>query len=624
MKTGFFKLTFQFILFFFLLFLNISAQDILPKTREWSGTSEMLIAGKNHPWITHTEVSDFKTTPSYEETIQWLRKLSSASPLLSMESIGISPEGREIYLITASKDKNPDPSELKKSGKPLLFVEAGIHAGEIDGKDAGMMLLRDIAFGGKDYLLNRVNLIFIPVLNVDGHERTSPFNRINQRGPENMGWRTNSQNMNLNRDFAKLDTREVRSVVRIMNEYDPDLFVDIHVTDGIDYQYDITMGSVGVHGYSPASAKYLSEQFYPFVYSKLRKMGHIPGPIMFAFNDVDYRDGLIEYSSGPSFSDNYGDVRHIPSVLVENHSLKPYRQRVLGTYVLIEACLELLDKNSEMLRQAKETDQSSREKTVIKGFQIPQFKSLGMWGNIGDSKPDSDIPPDTLEILGISSRRNISQITGKEYVEWTGSPVTIRTPVYRMNEPSGYLSLPKAYWIPAAWNEVIERLQIHGIKIEITKEVIIKEVEMYRITEFEFGKSPYENRMRVTGKPVAEMRKESFPAGSVRIPTDQDLAELIALLLEPSSSDSYLQWGFFLPIFSRTEYAETYALEPLARKMLQESEQLRQEFEKKKAEDPSFASDPDQILRWFYRQSPHFDEKYLLYPVGRELQGGAN
>ncbi len=596
----------------------INSQSLLPGIREWKGNSESLITAKDNPWVTPAELSEFATTPTYKETMSWLQKLCDASPLLSMNSIGKSPEGREIYMITATKSKLKSASGLKKSGKVLIFIEAGIHPGEIDGKDAGMMLLRDIVFGGKASLLDHVNLVFIPILNVDGHERVSPFNRINQRGPDNMGWRTNSQNLNLNRDFAKLDTREVRAVIKVFNEYDPDLFVDIHVTDGADYQYDITMGSVGIHGYSPKTAQWLNNSFYPAVYDKLEIMGHVPGPLIFSFNYLDFKDGIVEYTSGPSFSDNYGDARHIPSVLVENHSLKPYRQRVLGTYVFLEGCLEFLSQNGLELRKVRNADRAERNPDVAMEFQIPQFRDIGMFGKIGENLPQSDIPPDTIELLAISNHRSQSEITGGEYVEWTGEPVSIRTPIYRMNEPSHVITLPKAYWIPAAWTEVIERLQLHGIKMEITRETREVEVEMYRITGFEFRKTPYENHMNVNGKPVPETRKEIFPAGSARISTDQYLAELLALLLEPVSTDSYLQWGFFLPIFNRTEYAENYVMEPLAKKMLEESDELKKEFEKKKANNPAFANDPDQIYHWFYSKSPYFDERYLLYPVGRE------
>ena len=201
----------------FCISLSSAAQSFLPPVMDWHGRSESFIAQSNNPWITTAEKSGFQTTPDYKETMSWFKKLAAASPLLTMVSIGKSVEGRDIYMIIASTEKNTTAAALKKSVKPILLVQAGIHSGEIDGKDAGMMLLRDIAFGNKKSLLDKVNFLFIPILNVDAHEHSSPYNRPNQRGPQNQGWRTNAQNLNLNRDYAKIDTREIRSVIKLMN-----------------------------------------------------------------------------------------------------------------------------------------------------------------------------------------------------------------------------------------------------------------------------------------------------------------------------------------------------------------------------------------------------------------------
>ena len=303
--------------------LSVNAQSILPPAIEWNGKSESLIAKPNNTWITPIEKSNFVTTPTYNETMSWLKKLADASPLLTMISIGKSVEGRDINMIIASTEKNITAAALKTSGKPLLLVQAGIHSGEIDGKDAGMMLLRDIAFGNKKDLLNKVNFLFIPILSVDAHERSSPYNRPNQRGPQNMGWRTNAQNLNLNRDYAKLDTKEIRSVIKVMNDYDPVLYMDIHVTDGADYQYDITFGGMGEQGYSPAIQHWLAKTYKPTADKDLIANGHIPGQLTNAFNGKDFSQGNIALNGGPRFSDSYGDSRHLASILVENHSLKP-------------------------------------------------------------------------------------------------------------------------------------------------------------------------------------------------------------------------------------------------------------------------------------------------------------
>jgi hypothetical protein len=301
-----------------------SRQAIMPPELKWSGKSQALVVAKNDAWITPAEQSDLTRTPRYDETVKWLQKLVAAAPELKMISLGKSPEGRDIWMVIASKERAFTPAALRATGKPIFLAQAGIHSGEIDGKDAGMMLLRDMTVAGKKRdLLDGANLLFIPILSVDAHERFSTHGRINQRGPIETGWRTNARNLNLNRDYAKRDTPELRALIRAINEWNPDLYFDLHVTDGADYQYDITFGCTGKHGYSPAIATWLDEALRPHVERDLKAMGHIPGPLVFPVNGRDFQQGIIDFTAGPRFSNAYGDARHLPTVLVENHSLKP-------------------------------------------------------------------------------------------------------------------------------------------------------------------------------------------------------------------------------------------------------------------------------------------------------------
>ena len=235
-------------------------QPFLPPAPEWDGASRALLRGDSDPWVTAFEsdpAHDF--SPDYAATRAWFDRLDAASDLIRIEQFGTSPEGRPIYAVIASRDGAAfDPS------KPVLLAQAGIHPGEIDGKDAGMMLLRDIAFYGKDDLLDRVNLILIPILSVDGHERASAYSRPNQRGPRIQGWRNTATNQNLNRDYMKLDQAEMQAVRGLIVKYRPDLYVDIHVTDGMDYQYDVTYGFNGENGTfsrSPNSSQWLDAVF---------------------------------------------------------------------------------------------------------------------------------------------------------------------------------------------------------------------------------------------------------------------------------------------------------------------------------------------------------------------------
>jgi murein tripeptide amidase MpaA len=611
---------------FSILFLTIAtspAQSILPPAREWKGKSELLIAKANNPWITPTEKANFITTPDYAQTMSWLKKLSDASPLLSMISIGKSPEGRDIFMIIASADKIVTSAALKNSSKPLLFVQAGIHAGEIDGKDAGMMLLRDIAFGDKKQLLDAVNLLFIPILNVDGHERSSAYNRPNQRGPQNMGWRTNAENLNLNRDYAKQDTKEIRAVTNVINEYDPLLYMDIHVTDGADYQYDITFGGHGQQGYSQGIATWLSTKFKPRADEDLKANGHIPGPLLFAVNNRDFSQGNILLLGEPRFSNAYGDVRHMASVLVENHSLKPFKQRVLGTYVLLESTMRLLATDGQSLREGTKADRAKRAAQLPMKWNVPQMPNAVTF-NAHANESNNSVVPDSMDLLGIESMLVKSPVTNAEYVDWTGKAIVTRIPTYKATEASELISRPKAYYVPASSYEVIERLKRHGIQMEMLQQPREVSVEMYRIHDAKFQNAdgraqPFEGHIQVTATTSVEVRKQSFAAGSAVISTDQPLGDLAMLLLEPKSTDSYFSWGFFNQIFQRTEYIEAYVMEPTIKKMLEDSPELKTEFEKKKLADTSFANNSNAIFTWFYSKTNYYDDRYLLYPVGREL-----
>jgi hypothetical protein len=202
--------------------------------------------------------------------------------------------------------------------------------------------------------------------------------------------------------------------------------------------------------------------------------------------------------------------------------------------------------------------------------------------------------------------------------EWTGKPVTMELPDLQVTEASISVTRPRAYWIPAAWSDVTERLSLHGIQFQRTEAPREIDVEMYRITSAKYDSVPYEGHVRVAPAVKAERRRQSYAAGSARVPTDQPLGDLAMLLLEPESPDSFLQWGFFHEILQATEYVEGYIMEPMAEKMLAEDPKLREAFTRKLLEDPVFAADPDARLQWFYQQTPHFDASWRLYPVGRE------
>ncbi|WP_372366716.1 M14 family metallopeptidase [Candidatus Uabimicrobium sp. HlEnr_7] len=574
----------------------------LPPEIPWQGNSEKLVVANDHSEITPIEKSKFAVTPRYEETIAWMHNLANRIPQFHMYSIGKSDEGREIWMLVASKEQLFTPQKITKSDKAIFLAQAGIHSGEIDGKDAGMMLLRDMAFRNKMDLLDHCHLLFIPILSVDGHENFSLFNRVNQRGPHKCGWRTNAKNLNLNRDYAKLDTPELQSLIKVINNWKPDLYFDIHVTDGADYQYDITFGYNGggfisTECYATNIAQWLNKKFTPHVSTDLSASGHIPGPLVFAMNGSNIYDGVQDWTALQRFSNGYGDVRDLPTILVENHSLKPYKQRVLGTYILLESTMKLLGKESTSLRTAINKDKKQRPQQVVIDW-LPDVKS------------------ENTDFRGVSFTHKQSAITGSKIVQWTGKAEEMNIPVYRTPGAKHKVDRPKAYWISPSWKEVIHRLKIHGVKMETISQAKKVEVDMYSITNHKLG-TPFEGHIQVKNVEVKmQTTQKLFPKGSVRISTDQDLGDLVILLLEPKSPDSFFQWGFFLEIFQRTEYIEAYVMEPLAQKMLDKDPQLVKKFKEYCAENPKAGA--HQKLQWFYQQTPYFDTRWQMYPVGIE------
>lgn len=576
-------------------------RPVLPPEIPWKGKSLSLALEPGHPWATPAEQALLNRTPRYDETVAYLKRLAAAAPELRLVSLGSSPEGRDLWMVIASKERAFTPEALRETGKPTLFAQACIHAGEMDGKDAGLMLLRDMTvLGTKRSLLDRANFLFVPILSTDGHERFSGFSRINQRGPEEGGWRTSARNLNLNRDYGKLDAPELRAVVQGLERWKPDLYLDLHVSDGLDYQYDVTWIFNGAHAWSPAIARWLEQRWVPRATRDLEAMGHVPGPYLMLREDTDPAKGILDVTTGIRFSQGYGDARHLPTVIVETHSLKPYAQRVLGTYVVLESSLALLGSERDSLRKAIREDEARRP------AEVPlDWKESDRGG--------------TITIKGIDFRVSDSTISGGKRVEWTGRPAEMTLPLQRWDAAKAAARRPIAYWVPAAATDVIERLALHGIRMERLSRAREVDVEMDRFSEVTFDPEPFEGRVPVKAKATPERRRERFAPGSVRVPTDQPLGTLAVLLLEFASPDSFFQTGFFHWALQRTEYAEGYIMEAMAEQMLAENPDLRAEFERALREDPKFAASPAQRLDWFYRRTPFFDERWRLYPVGREI-----
>lgn len=567
--------------------------DFLPPALAWSGASEKLVVPAGDPWITPAEAAGFRTSPRYDAVHLWLDRLAKASPLVTVETFGKTGEGRDMVMVRASKGG---------SGKPVVLVQAGIHSGEIDGKDAGLMLLRDIAMRGKGHLLDKVDFVFVPVLNIDGHERASAWNFLHVRGPEAKGTEGNARNINLNRDYAKLDTPEVRAMVALLQRLDPALYIDCHVSAGFDMQYDVTYTYAGWGKYARhrATALWLEQRFGPTVRTALAKAGHEPSIYPSPIDTREPEKGIRYSPEGPRYSTGYGDFIGVPTVLVENHMLKPYRQRVLGTYVLLEAALKLTAQDASRIAEAKAIDRAQRPVQLLTRW-TPAKQPIG-WVD---------------RFKGVAFETYSSPASGRMEQRWTGRPITFRMPIIGQ-DPVESVRLPKAWLVPPAYAEVIDKLRLHGIVFETLDGARTLPVDTVRLLDPKLA-GQRDGRVPIEARFEHEQGRALIPAGTVRVPSDQPLGLLAAALLEPESQDSFLAWGFFPEVLSAPAGTEDFVIAPILDALLAGNTQVRADFDRKLAAEPDFAADPDARAAWLAERLPHRDSFSHIYPVKREI-----
>ncbi len=578
--------------FIFFLFMSISAQ------------SESTNVPKE--WQTFAEKTEYRQTPRYAETIAFSQKLDQASDLISYKTFGKSGEGRDLPLLIAATDKTFSPALARKRGKAVVFIQACIHAGESDGKDAGLALLRDIAITKKRAdLLKDVVIIFIPIYNVDGHELFSPYNRINQNGPDEMGFRATTTNLNLNRDYMKADAPETRAWLGLWNEWKPDFFIDCHVTDGADFRYNVTYEYAHFQEVSPFIKNWMDEHFDGKVVPNVEKEGNLLTHYL-EFNGREVSKGIASFIATPRFATGYVPLRNRSGLLIETHMLKPYKSRVRGTYDVLRYTVEEISKTKLSLFEANK--KADRE-TIERGKTYDSGNNFPLRLQITDKS-------DPFNLKGVEYSVKDSEISGVKQIVYSTKPFDIKIPKFDEAKIASGVVPPLYYIIPPQWTDVISILQLHNIKFHRTTKPLTIEVESYSLTEPKWSSNSFEGRLTLNFKttPVKEIR--NYPNNSVIIPLAQESANVAIHLLEPNSTDSFVYWGFFNAIFEQKEYGEGYVLEKLARDMLAKDKNLRREFEEK-LKDENFAKNPFARLNFFYTRSPYFDKRIGLYPVGR-------
>jgi hypothetical protein len=474
-----------------------------------------------------------------------------------------------------------------------------------------MMLLRDIAVTKtRAALLDRVVLLFMPIYNVDGHERFGPYRRINQNGPRESGWRTTARNLNLNRDYMKADAPEMRAWLSLWNTWQPDLHIDTHTTDGGDWQYDIMPAWDTSPLGAEAVAKWITESLEPHVLKGLEADGHVP---MLYFDLVDRRDPTKGIESGPfspRFATGYASIRNRPSILVETHMLKPYRTRVFAQYNLIKQTLELVNRDSGALKKAVAVGDA--EAARLGEYDAARKFVLNVESAEGST---------AVRFKGFKQALEPSEISGTDRIVYDSTtPVEFEIPWINQSKVTATVTPPVAYIIPPQWTAAIELLEAHGLQLSRLDRDAELPAESYRLSQPKFAERPFEGRIRVSFQTELVKETRKFPAGSAVISLDQPAARVAIHLLEPTGPDSMVQWGFFNAIFEQKEYAEAYILEKLARDMLAADPALKKEFDEKVASDKEFAADGRARLNFFYKKSPYWDRSMGLYPVARLIE----
>ena len=599
----------------------------------WSGVSSlailfgsMLAAFAQSPdWRTPAEISGYRATPDYAETMAYLERIAAAAPgQVRIENFGKTGEGRDLKIVIASKDGVFDPAAIHASGRAILLVQNAIHAGEMDGKDSCLALVRDIAITKKyTALLDHVVFVFIPVYNLDGHERRSAYNRVNQNGPDVVGWRGNATNNNLNRDYMKADAPETRALLKMFHRWMPDFFVDDHVTDGADFQYDVTFYADATPDVAPGIARWLREEVTPELERQVNAAGHLAFPSLIDLRDeTDPAKGLVAFGNPPRFSTGQMILENRPGLLVEIHMLKDYKTRVTGNYEILRALLEVLNRDAaKVIALNKEADAAAAQLGAhpLSNEKFPLALATG-----------SETTP--VVFKGYQFTRALSEVSGTMWIRYSHEPWNVTLPLAAEMKASSATTPPAAYIVPPQWTHVIDVLAAHDVEMRRTSAAWKGKVERYRCSGMEWQGPPFEGRHPIFagegargapgrfGQCTLATEEMTFPAGSVVVPLNQRLSKVAIHWLEPEAPDSAVRWGFFDSAFEQREYGEGYVLEKLARENLAKDPALKAEFERRIQADPRFAASPRARLEFFYDRSPWGQANHIgEYPVGRLL-----
>lgn len=551
--------------------------------------------------LSRFERTDGKETATYAEAIQWYKDLDKISAEILVKEMGPTDAGVPLHLVMISKDRTFDPIKWHKDKKVLILIINGIHAGEPDGIDASMLLVRDLS-KKKVVLPENVTLAFIPVYNIGGCLNRNSYTRANQNGPVEYGFRGNSQNLDLNRDFTKSDSREARSFAQIFHFLNPDILIDNHVSDGADYQHTMTLISTQYDKLGPTLGKWMKEKFDPTLYKGMTAKGWDMIPYV-NFETINVGNGMEMFSDPPRYSSGYAALFNTLAYVPETHMLKPFKERVMSIYDLMKTFIESASSNARNLIMQR----ANANKEVVAQKVFPLY-----W-NLDSARYDE------ITFKGYEVKHTNSEATGLQKMYYDHqTPYMKKIKYYNTYNSTITIEKPTAYIIPQGWHKVLELLKLNKVRTSLLEKDTIINVSVYRIDDYKTLASPYEGHHKNHSVKVSVTTQQiKFLKGDYIIYLNQSANRYIVEMLEPTGDDSFFAWNFFDPILQQKEGYSNYRWEDVASEVLRKNPKLKQKLEAKKESDSKFAKDASAQLDFIYKNSPYYEPVHLRYPVYR-------
>ncbi len=486
--------------------------------------------------LTTAEASAFTRTSSHREVLDFVHSVAATSPLVTLGTLTRSPEGREVPLVILSRERVQTPTQLATTSKPAVVIMANIHAGEVEGKEATQMLIREVGSGRLAHLLDHQVILVIPIFNTDGNEQLGK-NRGDD-GPELAGVRHNGQYLDLNRDFVKLESPEVRALVRLLNQWDPVLFVDMHTTNGSYHRAPVTYAT----GANPNGAKEITDfmwsRMFPAVGKRLRSEGWKSVPYG-NFVDAEQPDkGWVSDSIEARYGTNYVGLRNRFVILDENYSHAEFRTRVLSSFAFIRAVLEFSNLYAaEMASLVRRVDVATRDGFYRQEFAL-EWKLERLMDVTIEGFEHVKVPTTPEERARYPWLREYRMRPTETLRDYTIPYLAVAVPTRTVPLPAGYVLLP-------GFAEALDTLRAHGLGVERLLEPLTLRGERFALENVEVSSRLFQGHAMLTLTGRWEAAELALPAGAFYVDMRQPLARLVPVLLEPASTDSLAAWGFF-------------------------------------------------------------------------------